>query len=113
MDKQAAHSLVDAHLDLLDALTPATPESASAQLSVALASVSEINRALEAPAPKSYTLAGPVGDIVEKLEQWIERLTDKLTEIVKELGPTATFALQVGSSVSVTVSVGPFPGHPV
>jgi hypothetical protein len=108
MDIQAAHHVMDVHLDLLDALTGATPDSASSQLAVALASVAELNRALEAPIPKSYTVTGPVGDIVEKLEQWIERLVDKLTEIMRELGPQAMFALQVGSTVSVTVTVGPF-----
>jgi FPC/CPF motif-containing protein YcgG len=109
MDVQTTHNLIDAHLDRMNASgDPSSDSDARQQLAATLASVGQINVALEATTSPVESFTSPVDDIVDKLQKWIERLVAKLTAIVKQLGDTATFSLQVGTSVSVTVTVGPF-----
>ena len=45
--------------------------------------------------------------VIEKLEDWIKRLVDKLTEIVKQLAKGTSFSISVGTGVSVTVNFAP------
>jgi hypothetical protein len=109
MDGQMAHNLIDAHIERMGASSdPSYDSEAQEQLAATLASVGQINEALEAPSPPVESIMGPVDDITDKLEKWINRLVIKLTAIVKQLGEKATFSLQVGTSVSVTVTLGPF-----
>ena len=43
---------------------------------------------------------------MKKLEDWIKRLVTKLTEIATKL--KASFSITVGTTISVTISRGPF-----
>jgi hypothetical protein len=46
----------------------------------------------------------PSADVVEKLKKWIERLVEKLTQIVEQLTAGTSFSITVGTGVSVTVN---------
>jgi hypothetical protein len=50
----------------------------------------------------------PSDDVLERLKHWIDRLVQKLTEIVKELADGTSFSISVGTGVSVTVSFPPY-----
>ena len=52
-------------------------------------------------------MASPVSGMVEKLQEWIKRLLDKLTQIVKALVKGTSFSLSVGTAISVTINFPP------
>jgi hypothetical protein len=80
--------------------------SAHQALAYAMTAVGSINLGLGASQEQVLTFANPVDDILKKLEDWIKRLVAKLAEIAKQL--KASFSITVGTSVSVTISCGPF-----
>lgn len=51
--------------------------------------------------------ASPEG-IVERLKDWIDKVIDTLTDIVRNIARATSFSLTVGTGVSVTVTFGPF-----
>jgi hypothetical protein len=101
MDATATTQLIEHHLDQMT-VTPVHDErSAQQALAHAMAAVGGINQGLVV-GPQNLT--GPVDGIIEKLEDWIKRLLDKLTEIVKQLAKGTTFSITVGTGISVTVN---------
>ena len=65
-----------------------------------------MNQNLTAAQQPTATLSSSVNDIVKKLEDWINRLVAKLIEIATQL--KASFSSTVGTTISVTISCGPF-----
>ncbi len=99
-------ALVEHHLQMM-AEAPVNDEATARQaLAYALSAVGGMNQGLELAQDQSVSVAGPVDDIVKRLEGWIERLVAKLTEIAKQL--KASFSITVGTSISVTITCGPF-----
>jgi hypothetical protein len=98
--------LIEQHLRMM-AETPVEDEATAQQaLAYALSAVGGMNQHLTVIEQPRAALPGPVDDIVKKLEDWIKRLVAKLTEIAKQL--TASFSIAVGTSISVSISCGPF-----
>ena len=106
MDATAITQLIEHHLDQMTVVPVNDEPSAQQALAHAMAAVGGINQGLTSGQPQ--TLAGPVDGIVEKLEDWIKRLLDKLTEIVKQLAKGTTFSITVGTGISVTVNFPAF-----
>jgi hypothetical protein len=48
-----------------------------------------------------------LGDPIKRLKKWLDRLVDKLTEIVEKLIGAVSFSISVGTGISVTVTFGP------
>lgn len=71
-----------------------------------MTAVSGMTQGLGANVAMTPRVGNPVDDVIDKLEDWIKRLVAKLTEIAKQL--KASFSISVGTSVSVTISCGPF-----
>ena len=46
--------------------------------------------------------------VIEKLEEWIKRLADRLTKIVKAIADGTSFSISVGIGVTVTVNFPPY-----
>lgn len=109
MDVARAHALIDSHLE---SMTTVEVDAGNAhdELAETLANVGKINSALAVPGSGADLMPGfgVEDDIVDKLEKWIRRLVEKLTDIVRALGKGATFSIAVGTTVSVTVNLGPF-----
>jgi hypothetical protein len=106
MGTNGTTDLVEQHLQLM-ADAPVEDEATAQQaLAYALSAVGGMNQHLTVAQQPRAALAGPVDDIVKKLEDWIKRLVAKLTEIAKQL--KASFSITVGTSISVTISCGPF-----
>ncbi len=100
-----AHELVAHHLDEMEQVNVTDQASAQVALAHAMAAVGTINQGLlPQPAQVSSAMGSPVSGIVEKLQDWIKRLLDKLTQIVKKLVKGTSFSLSVGTTISVTIN---------
>lgn len=94
---------------------PADEGEARRQLSAILVEVAHFNATLDQTVSqlKRNTLAqsslSVQGGLIDKLEQWIERLKRQLTAIVRRIADAASFSISVGTSLSLTVhfSVSP------
>lgn len=97
---------IERHLNLM-AVAPVKDEDTARQaLAYALSAVGGMNQHLAvAEQPRTTPFFDPIDDIVKKLEEWIKRLFDKLTEIAKQL--KASFSITVGTNISVTISCSP------
>lgn len=98
--------MVNTHLEKMSAVDVQDPASANQALAHALSAVGAMN---STSAPVGTTLSmglSPVDGIVERLEEWLSRLVDKLTEIAEHL--RATFSISVGTSVTVSITCNPF-----
>lgn len=93
---------IDSRLSRLEAMPVESDESARDALTELLATVGQINAV--APGPEEAF----VGGLVERMKKWIERLIERLSEIVKQLADATSFSISVGTGVSVTVTFGPF-----
>ena len=96
---------VDDHLEKMKGVQVDDEADARLALTHAMAAVGGINQGLVPVQPAAEMFGGPISDILDKLQAWIDRLFDKLTEIAKTLN--ASFST-VGTNVSVTLSCGPF-----
>ena len=106
MDTSDTTAQIDQHLQLI-ADAPVNDEATAQQaLARTLSAVGSLNQHLAVAELTRTALLSPVDDIVKKLEEWINRLVAKLTEIAKQL--KASFSITVGTSISVTLSCGPF-----
>ena len=102
------HELVAHHLDEMERVNVTDQTSAHVALAHAMAAVGAINQGLvPQPAQVPAAMASPVSGIVEKLQEWIKRLLDKLTQIVKALVKGTSFSLSVGTTISVTINFPP------
>ena len=107
MDAGSARSLVEDHLDRMSDTTVNDEASAHQALALALSAVGGINQGLAPLSQDELTSARLSDTVIEKLEDWIKRLVDKLTEIVKQLAKGTSFSISVGTGVSVTVNFAP------
>lgn len=107
MDADASAGAVEYHLDMMDRVAVHDEPTAHAALSHALAAIGGMNQGLAAGQQEARSLAEPAAGIAGKLEDWIKRLLDKLTEIVKALAKGTSFSLSVGTAVSVTINFPP------
>jgi len=102
------HEIVASHLDEMERFTVNDQMSAFAALAHALAAVGAINQGLDPqPAQERGTMTSSVSGILEKLQDWIKRLLEKLTEIVKTFVRGTSFSLSVGTAISVTINFPP------
>ena len=99
-------TLVEQHLQMMTEMSVEDEASAQQALAYVLSAVGGMNQNLTAAQQPTATLSSPVNDIVKKLEDWIKRLVTKLTEIATQL--KASFSITVGTTISVTISCGPF-----
>lgn len=100
---------IDAHVTDLDDTTFSDQRSARVALAHLLVSVSELNRRLEqSPDTDVPTQTLRTSGILEGLQHWIEKLTERLRQICSEL--KATFTITVGAPMSVSVTVDFQPG---
>jgi hypothetical protein len=102
------HELVARHLDQMEQVDLADQASAHVALAHAMAAVGTMNQGLvfeRAATPGS--LRSPANGLIERLEEWIERLLDKLTQIVKALAKGSSFSLSVGTTISVAINFPP------
>lgn len=99
-------ALVERHLQMMTEISVQDEATAQQALAYLLSAVAGINQGLTAAQQPTASLARPVDDIVKKLEDWIKRLVAKLTDIAMRL--KASFSITVGTTISVTVSCGPF-----
>ncbi len=80
-----------------------SPEQALAQV---FTLVRGMNETLHAPT--GGFRESELGDnVIDRLEAWLRRLFDKLTEIVAGLANGTSFSITVGSDVTVTVNLPP------
>lgn len=107
MDADASERNVEYHLNMMDGVAIDDEPSAHAALSHALAAVGGMNQGLVPHQQLAESLVAPAGGIAGKLEDWIKRLLDKLTEIVRALAKGTSFSLSVGTHVSVTINFPP------
>jgi hypothetical protein len=99
--------VVEHHLNRMDGVSIRDESSAYAALAQAMVAVGAINQGFSAQPEQMDRLTTPVDGIIEKLEDWIKRLLNKLTEIVKSLAKGTSFSLSVGTGVSVTINFPP------
>ena len=99
-------ALLEQHLQMMTEISVEDEATAQQALAYALSAVGGMNQRLSATQQPTASLAMPVDDIVKKLENWIKRLVAKLTEIATKL--KASFSITVGTTISVTISCGPF-----
>ena len=101
---------IERNLDRLDAMRDdSTDAEAQVALAELLATVAQINAAVptfRSAATPTDTLGGE--ELVDRLTTWIKRLADRLSVIVKSLDRATSFSITVGTSLSVTVTFGPF-----
>jgi hypothetical protein len=102
-------SAIDAHTTDLGNTAVSDQPSARVALAHVLVSVSELNRRLE-QSPETDVPAETLRatGILEKLQHWIEKLTERLRMICSEL--KATFSITVGTPMTVSVTVDFQPG---
>lgn len=105
MNDEATVDRIEQRLNRLDQLTVTDESSAREALGHALATVGAINQGIEQQ--PTYGLSLSSKSIIEQLEQWLKRLVDKLTQIVKALAKGTSFAVSVGTRVSVTINFPP------
>lgn len=78
--------------------------TARTALSELMATVAQINEAASVPSEHAVGIGG----IVDRIKEWVDKLIDRMTEIVRKIGPATSFSLSVGTGLSVTVTFGPF-----
>ncbi|MGH3255718.1 MAG: hypothetical protein ACRDOU_09985 [Streptosporangiaceae bacterium] len=61
---------------------------------------------LTGPAEAMVGAGAPVDDLLDRLEQWLDRLLGALPRIVDKLGGATSFSISVGTNVSLTVVFG-------
>ena len=104
---QQAHA-IEARLDALDAMSISDDRSAREAFTHVMATVSLINQ-LSARTRAMAMVGGgaPIDDLLDRLEQWLDRLLAALARIVEKLAGATSFSISVGAGISVTVVFGP------
>lgn len=110
---------VQERFNRLEAMRIIDEQSAREALTYVLVTVSHMNQ-LSTQAETLPTVGAgvqaeeilPTGGILKSLEEWIDRLVDAMTSIVKKLTDAISFSITVGTNVSVTVNFGPFADAP-
>jgi len=108
MDNDQQAQVIEARLDALDSMTISDDRSARAAFTHVIGTVSRINQ-LSARTRAQAMVGGagaPVDDLLERLEQWLDRLLGALARIVENLAGATSFSISVGTNVSVTVVFG-------
>ncbi len=105
MSDEATVDRIEERLNRLDQVTVTDESSAHVALGHALATVGAINQGIEQQ--PTYGLSLSSDSIIAKLERWLQRLVDKLTQIVRALAKATSFAVSVGTGVSVTINFPP------
>lgn len=97
-------SAIDARLEAVVATPVVDERSARQALSELMSTIAQIN------GTASGFGARAVGEdtLADRLQEWVDRLIDKLTEIVEKIAKATSFTITVGTSVSVSVTFGPF-----
>lgn len=99
----STYNAVEDHLTRFEAIDA---QDGPAAIAHAFAAIGAINQQIAPPATTNDLMATSAllgGDLVEKLQAWIERLLNKLREVVKQLADVLTFSLSIGTTVSLTI----------
>ena len=99
---------IESRLGDLAAMPVVDEGSARAALSELMSTVAQINETASPVGSRAVGEDGLVGDLAERLKGWIDRLIDKLTEIVEKIAKATSFTITVGTGMSVSVTFGPF-----
>lgn len=100
---------IESRLGDLAAMPVVDEASAREALAELMSTVAQINATATAFTAHDVGEANVVvGNLAERLKDWIDRLIDKLTEIVAKIAKATSFTITVGTDVSVAVTFGPF-----
>lgn len=103
-DHDSYGTKAEVHLMAMEATVVRDQASAHSALGHALAGVAALNETAGQIRLGTDTMDSPVASLAEVLEKWLQRLLDKLIEIVKTLAHGTTFSLSVGTGVSVAIN---------
>jgi hypothetical protein len=107
MDNDQQAHVIEARLDALDSMTISDDRSARDAFTHVMATVSLINQLSARTRAQAMVGAGaPVDDLLDRLEQWLDRLLATLPRIVDQLAGAMSFSISVGPNLSVTVVFG-------
>ena len=105
MDNDEGVHVIEARLDALDGMTIIDDRSAREAFTHVVATVSRINQLSARTCAQAMVGAGaPVDDLLDRLEQWLDRLLGALAQIVEKLSGATSFPISVGTNISVTVA---------
>jgi hypothetical protein len=107
MDNDQQAHVIEARLDALDGMTISDDRSARVAFTHVMATVSLINQLSARTRAQAMVGAGaPVDDLLDRLEQWLDRILRALPRIVDRLAGATSFSISVGTNVSLTVVFG-------
>jgi hypothetical protein len=99
--------MIEARLDALDTMTISDDRSARKAFTHVMATVSLINELSGRTRAQAMMGAGvPIDGLLDRLEQWLDRLLGALARIVEKLAGATSFSISVGNNISVTVVFG-------
>ena len=106
MDFNVASTAVNTQLAAMDAVTVNDQASAHRALAHVVTATALINQTLDG---QTTPVAEPnlAGGLPGRLEEWIGRLYDKLTEIVANLIAGTSFSITAGTGITVTITFPP------
>ena len=106
MDSYQQARSVEDRLDALERMRVSDDQSARAAFAHVMVTVSYINQLSAQARGRAQTIVGAEelgGGLLEKLEEWLDRLLGGLACIVEKLSNATSFSISVGTGVSVTV----------
>ncbi len=104
MDSYQQARLVEDRLDALERMPVGDDQSAREAFAHVMVTVSHINQLAAQARAQTMVGAGELsGGVLEKLEEWLDRLLSGLARIVEKLSNATSFSISVGTGVSVTV----------